>query len=348
MLRDHSRLTLSFTPPANHTTAATGVGAKQKEIINRRADLHLITRIAKLYHQERLTQNEIADKLGLSQVSVSRSLKRAEEQNIVRTTVISPGGAFLDLEELLERKFGLRQVLVAEASRDSEESILTAVGVTAAHYLETTVRSGEVIGVPDWSAYLLSIIQHMRPLWKIERCKAVQMVGGVGNPSGEEHANHLTNQLAALVQGEPHFLPAPGIVGSASSVQILANDPYVSETMRLFDQISLALLEIGSVEPSAWVSGHRSASSEEAAAIREQGAVGNICLRSYDSGGIEIREPLGERVVGLAFEQLKKIPRAVGMAGGKQRLPAILGALQGRWINILITDQFTAKRLTMA
>jgi DNA-binding transcriptional regulator LsrR (DeoR family) len=86
----------------------------------------------------------------------------------------------------------------------------------------------------------------------------------------------------------------------------------------------------------------------ELAAIHDQGAVGNICLRYYDAHGIEIRHPLGDRVVGVAFEQLKKIPRVVGIAGGKQKLPAILGALRGRWINTLITDQYTAKRLTMA
>ena len=118
--------------------------------------------------------------------------------------------------------------------------------------------------------------------------------------------------------------------------------------MGLFDQISLALLEIGSAEPSALDSGHRNASTEELAAIRDQGAIGNICLRHYDGNGVEIREPLGNRIVGLALEQLKKIPRSVGIAGGKQRLLPVLGALRGRWINTLITDQYTAKRLTMA
>ena len=284
----------------------------------------------------------------MSQVSVSRFLKKAEDHHIVRTAVISPVGAFLDLEELLERKFGLRQVLIAEASRDAEEAILIATGATAGHFLETTVRSGEVIGVSDWSDYLRSTIQQMRPVWKIQKCKAVQMVGGAGHLPAEENANHLTNQLAALVQAEPYLLPAPGIVGSASSVQVLASDPYVSETMQLFDQISLALLEIGSTEPSPFVSESRNALTEELAAIHDQGAVGNICLRYYDVHGTEIREPLGDRIVGVDSEQLKKIPRVVGIAGGKQKVPAILGALRGRWINTLITDQYTAKRLTMA
>jgi DNA-binding transcriptional regulator LsrR (DeoR family) len=313
--------------------------------MNYRPDVRLITQIARLYHEERLTQMEIANKLGISQVSISRFLKKAADYHIVRTTVISPVGAFLDLEELLERKFGLRQVLVADASRDSEQAILPAIGATAAHFLETTVKSGEVIGVSDWNDYLPSMVQQMRPMWKIQNCKAVQMVGGIGSRSTQEDANHLTNQFATLIRAQPYLLPVPGIVGSASSVQILANDPYVLETMRLFDQIGLAFLEIASAELSATGSGNRK--STELPALRDKGAVGAICLRYYDANGIEIRESLGDRVVGVALEQLKKIPRAVGMAGGKQRFPAILGALRGRWINILITDQFTAKRLTM-
>jgi hypothetical protein len=69
------------------------------------------------------------------------------------------------------------------------------------------------------------------------------MVGGIGSRSTREDASHLMNQLAALIRAEPYLLSVPGIVGSASSVQILENDPYVSETMRLFDQIGLAFLK---------------------------------------------------------------------------------------------------------
>jgi DNA-binding transcriptional regulator LsrR (DeoR family) len=334
--------TFSLSPSMRRRLAseASYFGSPQKTM-NYRPDVRLITQIARLYHEERLTQTEIANKLGISQVSISRFLKKAEAYHIVRTTVISPVGAFLDLEELLEMKFGLRQVLVAEASRESEQVILAAIGATAAHFLETTVKSGQVIGVSDWNNCLPSMVQQMRPMWKIQNCKAVQMVGGIGSRSRQEDAN----QLATLIRAQPYLLPVPGIVGSASSVQILADDPYVLETMRLFDQIGLAFLEIGAAELSATGSGNRK--STEWAALRDQGAVGAICLRYYDVNGLEIRESLGDRVVGVALEQLKKIPRAVGMAGGKQRFPAILGALRGRWINILITDQFTAKRLTM-
>jgi DNA-binding transcriptional regulator LsrR (DeoR family) len=319
-----------------------------QKTMNNRPDVRLITQVARLYYEERLTQTDIAGKLGMSQVSVCRFLKKAEDYNIVRTTVISPAGAFLDLEVLLERKFGLQQVLIAEASRDSEEPVLTAIGAAAAHFLETTVKSGEVIGISSWSASLLSMVEHLHPVWKIQKCKVVQMLGGFDSPSAEKHANHLTTGLATLVQGEPHFLPAPGIVGSASSVKILANDPYVRETMELFDRITLALIGIGSVEPSALVASSGNAySTEELETIREKGGVGNICLRFYDARGMSIQEPLGDRVIGMDLERLRNVSRLVGIAGGKQKFQAILGALRGGWINILITDQYTAKRLTM-
>src|SRR6201981_4266522 len=91
-------------------------------------DLRLMTRVARLYYEERLIQSEIANKLGITQVAVSRLLKKAEEYGIVRTTVISPPGAFAELEGLLEQRFGLSQMVIAEAARDTEEAVLNAVG----------------------------------------------------------------------------------------------------------------------------------------------------------------------------------------------------------------------------
>jgi DNA-binding transcriptional regulator LsrR (DeoR family) len=62
-----------------------------------RTDLRLLTRVARLYHEEGLNQTQVADRLGLTQVAVSRMLKKADESGIVRTTVVTPPGAVLQL-----------------------------------------------------------------------------------------------------------------------------------------------------------------------------------------------------------------------------------------------------------
>ena len=110
-------------------------------------DLRIITKAARLYYEEQLTQTEIAAKLGTSQVAVSRLLKRAEEYGIVRTTVISPPGAFAELEGLLEQRFGLSQMVIAEAARDTEEAVLNAIGSAAAPANQPIIRLSSSVPV---------------------------------------------------------------------------------------------------------------------------------------------------------------------------------------------------------
>jgi DNA-binding transcriptional regulator LsrR (DeoR family) len=309
-------------------------------------DLRIITKAARLYYEERLNQTEIAGRLGISQVAVSRLLKRAEGYGIVRTTVISPPGAFAELEGLLEQRFGLSQLVIAEAARDTEEAVLNAIGSAAAQLLESTLKSGEVIGISSWSASLLSMVDQMHPVRKVQKCTVVQMLGGIGNPSAEKHANHLATRLARLVNGDARFLPAPGVVGSTSAARILSQDPYVRETLELFDKITLALVGIGSLEPSALVaSSGNSFSSEELGIIQQNGVVGDIFLRFYDANGREVKELFGKRVICIDRERLRRIRTTIGIAGGKRKFAAILAGLRGKWINTLVTDQFTADRL---
>jgi DNA-binding transcriptional regulator LsrR (DeoR family) len=74
-------------------------------------------------------------------------------------------------------------------------------------------------------------------------------------------------------------------------------------------------------------------------------AAGDILLRFYDRNGTLVETGLEKRVISMNLEQLSKVNRAVGVAGGSRKYTGILGALRGRWINILVTDHFTAERL---
>jgi DNA-binding transcriptional regulator LsrR (DeoR family) len=319
------------------------------EMLHNLPDLRLMTRAARLYYEEGLIQSEIANRLGLTQVAVSRLLKKAQEHGIVRTTVVTPPGAFAELEELIERKFGLSQVVIGEATADSEDAVLSAIGSAAAQFLESIVKSGEVIGLSSWSASLLSTVDQMHPIRKVQNCLVVQLLGGIGSPSAEKHASHLAVRLARLVHGDAHFLPVPGIVGSANAAKVLLRDPNVSKTMALFEKVTLALVGVGALEPSALVASSGNVFSKaELESIQRDGAVGDICLRFYDAKGETIKSGLDERVIGMTLGDLGRVGRSVAICGGKRKFAAILGAVRGKWINTLITDQHTAERLAKA
>ncbi len=313
-------------------------------------ELRLLSKVARLYYEQGQRQAEIASQLDLSQATVSRLLKRAEEEQIVRITVSVPQGVYADLEEALQRVYGLKEAIVVDTvDADGGDQLLRDLGAAAAFYVETTLKPRDVVGISSWSATLLAMANAMQPLARPSEARVVQILGGVGDPAAEGHAVHLTRRLATLIRGDATFLPAPGITGSADASRHFLDDPFVQEAMALYDRVSLALVGIGALEPSTLLARSGNVfSPQELEVLREQGAVGDICLRFFDATGKPVATPLNERVIGMHLEQLRRVPRAVGIAGGRKKLAAIRGALMGRWINVLITDRFTAAQLVQA
>ena len=148
-------------------------------------ELRLITRVARLYHEQGLKQPEIAARLRLSQPKVSRLLRQALDEGIVRITVRVPTGTHPDLEERLQQRFGLEDAVVVDVTPDGDELVARELGTAAAFYLESTVRSGDVIGISSWSATLLAMVDSLDPVPTVRDTKVVQILGGVGDPAAE-------------------------------------------------------------------------------------------------------------------------------------------------------------------
>lgn len=311
----------------------------------RQEELRLVTRVATLYYERGQKQTDIAAQLDISQATVSRMLKRAEREDIVRISVAAPVGTFPHLEDGLERVFGLREAIVVEGA-GSDTELLRNLGAAGAYYLESTLRSGDTIGISSWSETLLAMANAMQPVPRLRNVNVVQILGGVGNPAAASHATQLTRRLADLVEGKMILLPAPGVVGSGQSRDVLVEDPFVNNAFCLFDEVSIALVGIGSIEPSPVLAKSGNVFPEEGLAeLREKGAVGDVLLRFFDADGLPVASRWNDRVVGMGPDRLKRTRRAMGLAGGERKFAAIRGAVRGGLINVLITDEPTATRL---
>jgi len=136
------------------------------------------------------------------------------------------------------------------------------------------------------------------------------------------------------------------VVGSPEARRVLARDPAVREASEQFEHLDLALVGIGSMEPSRLLSSSGNVfSPEERNDLMKQGAVGDICFRFFDEQGESIKTPLMQRVIGIEPVLLKKVSRVVGVTGGRKKVRATLAALRGGWINVLITDLRAAEAL---
>ncbi|MFL5899972.1 MAG: sugar-binding transcriptional regulator [Solirubrobacterales bacterium] len=327
---------MAVTPPARRPGGA----------LRPDEQLRLMTKVARLYHEHRIRQPEIAQRLNISQARVSRLLKRAEEEGIVRTTVVVPEGVRTGLEDVIERGYGLREAVVVDCLDLSEEGITYDLGVATAAYLEASLTGGDVVGISSWSATLLAAVDAMRRLSRVAADRVIQLFGGVGNPAAEAHAARLTQRFADLTGAQPTFMLAPGIASSPEAREALLQDRFVREALEAMDAVTLALVGIGALEPSSLLQRSGNIFAEaELQALGERGAVGDICLRFFDAAGRPVASELDRRVIGVTLEQLAQSRRSVGVAGGERKYEAIRASLIGGWINVLITDHVTAERL---
>lgn len=308
-------------------------------------ELRLLTKVSRLYYDDELNQDEIVTRLHLSRSKVSRLLQQARDEGIVKTVVISPPGIYSELESRLEAKFRIQEAIVADVRNpESPEMLSRDLGTAAASFLLRTINADDVIGIA-WG-YTISGMVAALEAKAYPDVQVVQMTGGIGKPESETYADELCHRLARLLSCRLVLLPAPGVVKDQRLREVYLTDNHVQMAFSLFSKITLAFVGIGS--PTSQTILARDSSILTQAYLDDvlaRGAVGDIALRFFDQYGQYVPSEMNERVIGINLENLKAIPRLVGVAGGPTKVHAIRGALRGEVVDVLITDRATAEAL---
>lgn len=309
--------------------------------------VRLMTKVARLYHERGVRQAAIAESLNISQAKVSRLLKRAAAAGIVRTTVTVAPGVHAETEELIEQRYGLAEVVIVDVDPDADTGdTIAALGSGAAAYLEATLSGTDRIGVSSWSQTLLAVVERMRPFTVRGAAEVVQLLGGTGASEVQGHSQRLLGDFSRLLGAEAVYVQAPGIVESAQVRDSLLANAGMQEISRRWRELTMTIMGIGNIEPSDVLASSGNAfSSEERAELLHAGAVGDICHRTYRLDGTPVQGALDERIIAIPVEDLMRIPRRLGIAGGEHKLDAIRGAIAGGWVNALIIDLRTANAL---
>ena len=306
-------------------------------------ETHLLYKIAKSYYEDGLTQGQIGKRLGLSRIKVSRLLQQARQTGMVQITVTAPADSRIELERALEAAYELDEVIVAPASPDGRQDMVTAIGQAAAAYLARCIEDGMVLDL-SWGTTLLAMVDAMVPQ-SLPRVRVVQMLGGLGKLEAEAAGGNLALRLAALFGARMRLLWSPSIVSSKLVRDALLQDVNIAETLSLAARADVAVVGIGSPTPDSVVIQSGILTIDELSELRARGAVGDIALRFLDADGKAVDHPINDRTIGLELEQIQRISRVIGAAGGKEKFQVIRGALRGRLINVLVTDEQMAQAL---
>jgi DNA-binding transcriptional regulator LsrR (DeoR family) len=142
------------------------------------------------------------------------------------------------------------------------------------------------------------------------------------------------------------MIPAPGIVATGLARDALLADPSLAETITMAAHADVALVGVGSLTTDSVVlQASALLTEEQISELKARGMVGNIALRFYDADGQPIEHEVNDRIIALDLEQIRGIPRVIGVAGGPEKVESIRAALRGSLIDVLVTDDRTATRL---
>lgn len=307
--------------------------------------MRLITKVARLHHTQGQRQAEIAEKLGISQASVSRFLTLAEEHSIVRTVVVPPEGLYPDLEDGLADAYGLDAAYVVDIS-SSEVGVAHILGTAAAQCLSAEFKDGPIVGLTSWSTTLREMARCLQPRANTGIKKVVEMLGDLGSPMLQHEAALATLQMAKAFDAEPVFLRTPGVMPSAALLKVALSDSHVQSALRLLDKLDIAFVGLG---PAGFhgplEEGDNFFSAKQLAEVRAAGAVGQLHQRFIDKNGQPVQTDLDKLVVGITLNQLRNAGRRIAVAGGADKHAALAAALAGNWINVLVTDVNSANYL---
>ena len=307
--------------------------------------LNFLAQVATWYYEDELSQIEIAQRIGRSRSMVSRLLSEAREEGLVEIRVHFPLKRNASLENRLEKVFGLSHARVLAEAPDDIDLLLKRLGAIGAIEMQEHLHDNDCIGI-SWGTAVHAVVQAMSAI-PLQGVKVVQIIGATGHDDPAVNVDvdgpELARLLAQKLDSDYRFLHAPLIVEDESVARSLREQKSIANTLTQAAHADVILLGIGSLDP-AFSSLRRTGylNEEDLNKLRKMGAVGDMLAQPLDALGQPLDDPIARRIIGLNLESLRTTPTVIAVAGGLIKAPAILAALRGGYVNILVTDAAAA------
>jgi DNA-binding transcriptional regulator LsrR (DeoR family) len=306
---------------------------------------NLLVRIARLYYLCNMTHQQIADQEGVSRIKITRLLKEAVDRKIVEFNIKDPLVQSLELEEELERTFSLKTVIVTPTPR-SQGEIFDILGRFAADFLSRKLKPNLNIGI-GWGRTLNGMLSYLDRT-SVRGVRVISLTGGLAANELQPNPYDVASALAGRLGATPHYPLAPAIVENDQVKKLLLSERKVQDITELWKKIDIALMSIGVIACDTGLYYSFADPLKECERVKKLGAVGDILAIPYGIDGKLVETGFRQRMITIDLDDLKRTPIVAGIAGGRHKVQSILGALRTGYLNTLITDEDTARRVVKA
>ena len=299
---------------------------------------NICTKVTWYYYFGNMTQQQIADKLGISRIKVLRLLEESKNKGIIQFRIHPENNRILELEHRMMDRFGLDDILLVPSVADNPNENAARA---AACYLEDKLpEKGSInIGYGDTIKRILNNLT-------IPSDHDISIFGMTGGINYYIRYSELVNKGADIDRhSRLHLIPAPLIVSAPEVKEALQNEPAVKRVYEDMKRSEMSIIGIGSVSTKATMYMEGSLTSEDLEFLESQNSAGDIMGNYVDMNGKLVDFPLHECMLTTDLEDLRKMKNVIGVAGGLIKARGIAGALRSGVFRVLISDEDTARKV---
>ncbi|MCH4176538.1 MAG: sugar-binding transcriptional regulator [Streptococcaceae bacterium] len=302
----------------------------------------LLVRIAEMYYQEDKNQSQISKELNIHRTTISRLLKRSREEGVVQIIINYDTAGTYNLEKKLEEKFNLKKAIVIPVAADmkrKQKDQLLAQGL--ADFLPKILKDNMNIGF-SWGQ-TMGAVSNAFPELNLNNITCVPMIGG---PSGrlisDYHVNTITYEAAKKLRGKALLIDSPGIPETEALKTALIRNEFNQELIQIWRKLDIAIMGVGSPLLKGNDTWRQFYGEDILRSLKAKEIVGDVVSRFYTEDGIHVESELDRRIIGIEVSDLKRADYRIGVAESLDKVTALIGALKGQYINVLVTTEETA------
>jgi DNA-binding transcriptional regulator LsrR (DeoR family) len=295
-----------------------------------------------LYYIAGNTQDEIARKLGVSRQTAQRLVSLAVSEKLIKVRLDHGIGHCLELSEKVKQAFGIDFCEVVPSDPESKSETLGVAEAAAGELERYLVSQHPVIVAMGTGRMLRAMVEQLTPM-DCPQHKVVSLVGNIA-PDGSATLFDVVSRIGDRVQAPHYPMPLPVIATTVHEKSLLLAQKPLRNVIELARQADVTFVGVGTVDDGAALLRDGFVRPDEIRALVRAGAVGEIVGWAFDGAGELIDGLTNDRVLSVPLEQ-PAVRKIIGVAMAVPRLRAVKGALLGKIINGLVTNERMAELL---
>ena len=302
----------------------------------------LVRKAAYFYYVLNMSQQEIADYLNISVTTVSRLIRRAKEEKLVKYVLDDACISCINLAEHIRLRYGIKEVIVApisDADKDlTDEAKRKLVALESARYLQRMLMPDDVLGI-SWGRIVNDMLLYLNPSRKTHT-RFVTLHGHLSSCVSQNLLD-LVEGMKKTFSGKDSYIPSEAILQDALEAVRVMKQAEVMKVFDMFDSVNISIAGIGTwyPEPHSLLAQGHLITQKDVDQLIASGVVGDIGLRFFDMNAMECKTDLPYRTIAMGLEQYKKIPYKIVVAAGDDKAVTLDRALKGGLADMLIVDE---------